>query len=119
MTFDITEIVLASLGVIVDVLLVLLATKVVPYIRARVSSANMTIIIELVYHAVHAAEQLFKGSGHGADKLEYVLSVVHEALAARGIVINDVELRAYIEAAVLRLKDEFIAGVTADESSEI
>ena len=119
MTFDITEIVLASLGVIVDVLLVLLATKVVPYIRARVSSANMTSIIELVYHAVHAAEQLFKGSGQGADKLEYVLKVVHEALAARGIVINDVELRAYIEAAVLKLKDEFIAGVTADESSEI
>ena len=29
------------------------------------------------------------------------------------------ELRAYIEAAVLKLKDEFIAGVTADESSEI
>lgn len=119
MTFDITQIVLASLGVIVDVLLVLLATKVVPYVRARVSSANMSIIIELVYHAVHAAEQLFKGKGQGANKLEYVLTVLHEALATRGITIDDVELRAYIEAAVLRLKDEFITGVTAGESSEI
>ena len=99
---DVTPILLGILEVALSVAVVLITTKLVPWVRSKVDNDQLILIKELVKIAVKAAEQLFEKT-QGAEKLEYAKQFVIEALHEKGIEIDEALLRTYIESAVLEL----------------
>lgn len=92
---DITPIaqaVIALVGVVITAV-------VIPYIRSRTTAQQRAELSAWVRIAVSAAEQLYRGSGRGAEKKAYVL----EWLAAHGATLDGDRLDALVEAAVYEL----------------
>ena len=88
--YDITpiiEAVAALIGVIVTCVLI-------PFIKSKTTASQQAEINAWVKIAVSAAEQIFKGSGHGEEKKQYVIAWLKE----RGVTVNENELDALIEA---------------------
>lgn len=95
--FDITIIVEALIALIAAVI----TAVVIPYIKSKTNAQQQAEIAAWVKIAVSAAEQIYTGSGRGAEKKEYVL----EWLAQRNITVDAGKLDAMIEAAVYALKE--------------
>lgn len=92
---NITPIIEAALTLIAAII----TAVVVPYIRSKTTAAQQKEITTLVQIAVTAAEQLYTQSGKGKEKKAYVLKWLSE----RGVVVDEKELDAMIEAAVFEL----------------
>ena len=99
---NVTPILLGVLEVVLSVSVVLITTKLVPWVKSKVSQDQLVLIKEIVKIAVKAAEQLFEKT-QGPEKLEYAKQFVIEALHEKGIEIDEPLLRTYIESAVLEL----------------
>lgn len=93
----VVEAVFTLIAVVVTVLII-------PYIRSKTTAAEQAELNGWVAIAVTAAEQIYAGSGRGAEKKEYVLAWLN----ARGITVDEAKLDAMIEAAVYALKNGFI-----------
>ncbi len=89
---------------IITVLVALITMFVVPYIKSKVSAEDLTEIVKWVKIAVQAAEMIFKESGMGAKKKEYV----KDFLESHGIKYDADQIDALIESAVLELKKELV-----------
>ncbi|WP_425447715.1 phage holin, LLH family [Dethiothermospora halolimnae] len=87
-----------ALGVI-TILGAIFTCVLVPYLKEKRA-------YKWVVKAVYAAEQIFKGSGLGEKKKEYVL----EFLEDKGIKINEDQLDILIEAAVGKLNLSKVEG---------
>ena len=107
MTIDITKLILAILGIIVELFTVYALPAFRRWLLAKVGDKNLMIIKEVVKAVVKAMEQTM-GEGTGVLKKENAITVAIEILAGKGIMIDRAELDAYIEAAVLDLKHEII-----------
>jgi len=92
---DLTGIAVAVLSL----LAVWVTTHVVPWIKARTTAEQRRVAKQLVKTAVYAAEQLYKGTGRGGEKLRYV----EGRLADAGIKLDVDVITDMIEAAVLEL----------------
>ncbi len=79
---------------------------VIPWVRANTKATDQANITMVVQMAVAAAEQLF-GSGHGAEKLDYVVKY----LADLKIKVS----REEIEAAVFWLSDAITGGLVVQD----
>ena len=88
------------LKIVVSVAAALVATYLVPYIKAKTAETKYDRLLHIVATAVRAAEQTIKGSGQGALKKEEVLGFVTAWMAQHGISITDEQLDQLIEAAV-------------------
>lgn len=75
---------------------------IVPLLKAKYGTEKQEQLLELIMKAVEAAEQIYRGSGMGATKKEYVLSFLHE----RGYDIEEKEIDNLIEACVHELNKE-------------
>ena len=98
--FDITpiiEAVAALIGVIITAV-------VIPYIKSKTTTQQQAQINAWVKIAVAAAEQIYKGSGRGEEKKEYVINWLEE----RGFTLDEDELDALIESAVYELNNGII-----------
>lgn len=93
---DLTSILSAAVVLVSAVLTVFL----IPLIKRKVDAEKLDNIREWVGIAVCAAEQIFRGSGLGAEKKSYVVSFLHD----HGFTVDAEELDTLIEAAVLELK---------------
>ena len=93
--FDITTIVEAVFALIA----VVITAIVIPYIKSRTTVAQQQQINAWVRIAVVAAEQLYIGTGLGADKKAYVVNF----LKSKGITLDTESIDAMIEAAVYEL----------------
>ena len=93
---DITKIVEAVIALAMAIVTCVL----VPLIKSKTTLSQRQELMEWVTIAVNAAEQLYQGSGRGAEKKMYVQAWLRE----RNIVIDDTEIDAMIESAVLELK---------------
>lgn len=113
MTFDITPIVEAVVAVVCAVVTCVL----IPYIKSKTTTEQQKEINAWVKIAVAAAEQIFKGSGRGEEKKQYVIAWLKE----RGFTVDEAELDALIEAAVYELNQGIIPieGVTLEAVTEI
>ena len=90
--FDITLIIEA-----VGLLIAAIITGIlVPYIRSRTTAEQQEIINMWVEIAVTAAEQIYVGSGRGAEKKKYVI----EFLNKKGFKLDEASVDAMIESAV-------------------
>ena len=90
--FNITPIVEAILALVAAVITFIL----IPYIRSKTTAEQQQTINAWVQIAVTAAEQIFSGSGRGAEKKEYVIKF----LADKGFKIDEASIDAMIESAV-------------------
>lgn len=92
-----------DLNMIIEAVIMLIAAiisaVVIPWIRSKTSAAQFEQIEMWVNIAVEAAEQLYKGSGRGAEKKAYVV----EFLNAKGYTLDPDSLDNLIEAAVFNL----------------
>ncbi len=91
-----TDIIVALIGLIGTIITAVL----IPYIRSKTTKEKYDNIYTWVSIAVSAAEQIFKDvQKAGKLKKEYVLAFLNQ----KGFNINEDELDAMIEAAVLEL----------------
>lgn len=70
----------------------------IPWIKSNTTAKQQEQMMLWVEIAVHAAEQIYKGSGRGAEKKEYVM----QFLADKGYTADLNEIEAAIEAFVLQ-----------------
>jgi len=97
MTFDMTEI-----GKLLIELVCLCITAVlIPYLKQRYGDNKVTEALKWVKIAVAAAEQIYTAAD-GDKKKKWVLDYLEQ----RGIVLDEDELDAAIEAAVLELHSQ-------------
>lgn len=97
MTFDVTNVIEALFALMT----VCITTFVIPYIKSRTSAQQQEELSAWVKIAVAAAEQIYTGSGRGAEKKKYVL----EWLTGHNIKVDEDRLDAMIESAVYALKN--------------
>lgn len=95
--YNITPIVEAVFALIAAIITAL----VIPYIRSKTTMQQQAEINAWVKIAVNAAEQIYNGSGRGAEKKAYVLAFLME----HGMTLDEDKLDAMIEAAVYDLKN--------------
>lgn len=92
---DITPIANAIIALIAAVI----TAFVIPYVKEKIGVEKLKKVQAWVNIAVEAAEQLYKGSGRGAEKKAYVV----EFLNAKGYTLDPDSLDNLIEAAVFNL----------------
>ena len=98
--FDITVIVQAVFALIA----VVITAIVIPYIKSKTTAAQQQQINAWVKIAVTAAEQIYIGTGLGADKKAHVVNF----LKSKGVTLDMESIDAMIEAAVYELTHGFI-----------
>ncbi len=86
------------LDALVAVVCGILARYAIPYVKTLWKNANWAALKEKVETLVDAAEQTIQGSGLGAEKKAWVISM----LEAAGVVVDDM-IDALIEKTVLLL----------------
>ena len=107
---DLTPIVEAIVALVAAVI----TAFVIPWLKGKIDADKLEEIELWVTVAVEAAEQLYTGSGRGAEKKAYVV----EFLNSKGFKIDAETLDKLIEAAVFNLPDYFtISGIPADTDS--
>lgn len=95
---DITTIVEAVITIVVFIV----GVFVLPLIRQKIGDGNTNELLRWVGIFVRAAEQIYNGSGMGAQKKAYVLQKLQE----KGYSIDLEAVEDMIEAAVLELNRE-------------
>ena len=98
MVVDITQIVIALIGVLTTVL----TTVVIPYYKAKTTAQQRDNVYFWVKIAVEAAEKIYKETGMGAAKKEYV----KQFLSDHNIILDEAQLDVVIESAVLQMQNE-------------
>jgi LL-H family phage holin len=98
MNIDITQICVA----LISLATALITTFLIPYIKSKTNSEEISKYLSFVKIAVQAAEQIYTGSGRGAEKKEYVVNY----LESQGIKLDTETLNNMIESAVNELKVE-------------
>ena len=93
--FDITVIIEAAFALIA----VVITAIVIPYIKSKTTVAQQQQINAWVKIAVTAAEQIYVGTGLGADKKAHVLNF----LKSKGVTLDAESVDAMIESAVYEL----------------
>ena len=89
------------MSAIIALAVAILTTFVVPSIRRKMDAEDFNEFLKWVKIAVQAAELIYKGTGLGAQKKAYV----KEFLLSHGYELDEAELDAAIESAVLELKE--------------
>ncbi|MBD5383738.1 MAG: holin [Ruminococcaceae bacterium] len=97
---NITVIINAAVALIAAIV----STFLIPWIKSKTTAQQREELVAWVKIAVSAAEQIYKGSGRGADKKQYVL----DFLANNGFTVDTDSVNAAIEAAVKQLNSEGI-----------
>ena len=95
--FDITPIFESILALVA----VVITSIVIPYIKKRTTTEQQKQLVAWVKIAVAAAEQIYAGSGRGAEKKLYVV----EWLVDRNITVDTNQIDALIESAVYELNN--------------
>lgn len=95
MTIDLTDIMTA----VIALLSAVITTFFIPWLKTKLDANKWDKLVNVVGIAVNAAEQIFKGSGRGDEKLAYVLNYLNE----QGYKVDDATLRNVIEDAVFKI----------------
>ncbi len=103
--------------ILLGIILILggVATMIVwPYIKAHVSSEQLSMLAGIAQTVVFAAEKIF-GAKMGPDKLAYALNLAKRLLESKGLTFDEEVIRAAIEAQVeqLNLDQKAVEGPVA------
>ena len=103
---DLTNLIEALIAVLVAVAMRYL----IPWLKTKMSKDQEETLYTIVSIAVMAAEKLY-GAKKGDDKLAYVESY----LRARGVRVDTMRLKAYVNAAIKQMDQKQDGGVTIVE----
>lgn len=78
----------------------------IPYVKAKVSAAQMEEIAKWVTKAVQAAEILFDAPKSGGEKRDYVIDFIDKTFNSRKEIITRDQIRILLEAAWKQLHKE-------------
>ena len=101
-TYDLTpiiQIVIVLIGTIITSFLI-------PWIKSKTTQEQWWTVQNIAKVAVYAAEVLYKGSGRGQEKLEYVMTYIKKFCSEKGIYFNDDAIRQTVENMVKKMNDE-------------
>lgn len=103
------EINLTQIIVAVIALLGALITRyVIPFVIGKIDADKRSNVIFWAKLAVEAAEKIFKESGMGAEKKQYV----KEFLESKGFKLDETEIDVAIESAVLEMQNAIEHGLS-------
>lgn len=86
---DLTPLINAAIAIIAAIALKYL----VPWLKAKLGEVNYNTMTKVVETLVTSAEQLYKGSGRGEEKLQYVI----KQLEQRGYTVDRDEIEASVK----------------------
>lgn len=89
---------------VIPVLGTILTVYIIPLIKEKIGNENLAKYEYWVNIAVKAAELMWKETGHGEDKKQYVIKFMNSMFNSKKTVITEEQLNALIEAAVKQLK---------------
>lgn len=92
---DLTALVQAVIALIATII----SAFVIPWLKRKISAEKLAEVSTWVEIAVEAAEQLYEGSGRGAEKKEYVIQFLQQ----KGYTVDMTAIENMIEAAVYTL----------------
>ena len=92
---DLTALVQAVIALIAA----LISAFVIPWLKRKICAEKLAEVSTWVEIAVEAAEQLYEGSGRGAEKKEYVIQFLQQ----KGYTVDMAAIENMIEAAVYNL----------------
>ena len=75
---------------------------VIPFLKAKLSAQQLSMLAGIAKTAVYAAEKIF-GAKMGEDKLGYAIGLVKRLLEAKNLTFDEDTIRAAIEAQVEQL----------------
>ncbi len=93
MTIDITQIVVAVLGL----LGLIITTVLVPWIKSKITNEQWQMIVNYAYAGVQAAEIIFNAQGQGEAKFAWVADYIEQRCAEHGIKIDTDTIKVVIE----------------------
>lgn len=91
---------------VIPVLCTILTVYIVPYIKAKIGTENLSKYEYWVNIAVKAAEMIWTETGHGADKKQYVIEFMNNMFNSKKIIITEEQINLLIESAVKNMKIE-------------
>ena len=97
MTIDITQIIVAAIGVAGTVLAGLVTAYLVPWLKSKFTANQLAVIDDLVYNGVKAAETLFMESGSGQKKFDYVMDTVKNYCEVHHITFDEIIVKNQIQ----------------------
>ena len=98
MTIDLTQIILAIITLVGGIVVRYL----IPYLKEKTTNEQQQLLSQMIDIGVYSAEQIYTGTGLGAEKKRYVKDLLQQA----GYDVDLAEVNAAIEAAVKGLKIE-------------
>lgn len=84
---------------LIPVVGVIITGFVIPYIKTKISSAQLDEISQWVTKAVQAAEVLFDIPKSGEEKREYVIDFINKIFNSKKEVITEDQIRILLESA--------------------
>ena len=99
MSIDITQIVIALIGLMIAVI----TSVIVPLVKAKTSANQQVIIASIARTAVLAAQQLYAAED-GQKKKAYASEYVSSLMKKHGLTLSSDEVDAAVEAAVKEIK---------------
>lgn len=96
--FNIVLLLIPVIGAVVTGILV-------PYVRTKISVAQMDEIIKWVTKAVQAAEVLFDAPKSGEEKREYVINFIDKMFNSKNEIITKEQIRILLESAWKQMKE--------------
>ena len=91
---------------VIPILYIILTVYIIPYIKAKIGTENLSKYEYWVNIAVKAAEMIWTETGHGADKKQYVVDFMNNMFNSKKIVITEEQINLLIESAVKNMKIE-------------
>lgn len=104
---DLTNLIEAAL----EALLLVVAVYLIPWIKAKLNNEQEAKLRGLFEVAVYAAEKIY-GAKKGDEKLKFV----ERYLESRGIRVDTMRLRAYVNAEIKKMEQREDGGVTIVEN---
>lgn len=95
MMFDVTRLIEA----LVELALLAVTMLLIPWLKAKLSAEQETKLRTAIEIGVLAAEKLY-GAGRGDEKLKYV----EDYLAKRGVKVDAMRIKAYVNAAIKKME---------------
>ena len=91
---------------VIPVLCTILTVYIIPYIKAKIGTENLSKYEYWVNIAVKAAEMIWTETGHGTDKKQYVVEFMNNMFNSKKIIITEEQINLLIESAVKNMKIE-------------
>lgn len=100
------SIILKILELVVIIVVALITRYVIPLIKTKVQTSQLSVIAAWAITFVRAAEQIFIGKNKGDEKLIAVTEWLTNKANELGIKLNEEQIRALIEEAVNTYNEE-------------